>query len=559
MSPSEPSRSPAVRRVVRLAAIAVALVAGLLVAGIWLGRATRPWLEQSLSEALGRPVQIVGAVRPLASLYPGLVLGDVRIENPPGSTEPVLLEVAALEARLDLPALLRRELRVRGVRLRDGRLVVGGALPTSRGATAVAPRTQLALLRSLAGEQRLRNLRVEVVLEDGSRSVLQLEQARLRACGEPAEARATLGETTVELEGTLVCETDGAALHDAVARIGESDLRGRLALRFGRRGLRIEGDADAEALLVDDLLAALGEPPGVDSDSHLDAPLPFDLFEDLDLDLSLRAEALYADAGVVRELEARLTSEAGGLRATVARARVGGGTSSGELQIDPALEPPAAALRLSLDDIRLATLAPDTFAEGTAILDLEVRGRGDTLRSLLASASGRSQLTVSEVLLARANLGVIGRDLFSLLPSKEGGERNRRVHCAVLRASLEAGAGALLTIVDTPGVSLAGGGAFDLEALSAELVLKPRPRRASLGALKTPIRIAGPLDALRVSVDKGELAKATGKALGFALLNPLGALVDLGVRGNPCQEAIDQALGEFPLDDAPAPQTPGPT
>ena len=54
----------------------VALMAGVLVGSLWLAHALRPWLEQSLSEALGRTVRIVGVVRPLVSLYPGLMLGD---------------------------------------------------------------------------------------------------------------------------------------------------------------------------------------------------------------------------------------------------------------------------------------------------------------------------------------------------------------------------------------------------------------------------------------------------------------------------------------------------
>jgi hypothetical protein len=168
----------------------------------------------------------------------------------------------------------------------------------------------------------------------------------------------------------------------------------------------------------------------------------------------------------------------------------------------------------------------------------------------VAGASGRAQFSVSQALLTRADLGVIGRDLFSLLPSKDKAERSRQVHCAVLRVSLAGGTGTVLTIVDTPGASLAGGGSLDLEALSADVLLKPRPRRASLGAVKTPIRISGPFDALRVAVDKSELAKTTAKALGFALLNPLGALVDLGVSIAPWvsswQRTIRQRRGRLP-------------
>ncbi|MDJ0849424.1 MAG: AsmA family protein [Myxococcota bacterium] len=539
------------RRVAALAGVAVALAAALLVGGFWLAASLRPWLEEALGAALSRPVEI-GSVRPLVSLYPGLALADVRVENPPGSAEPLLLEVAGFEARLDLPALLRRELRVRGLQMRDGRLIVGGAVSTGGEGEAVDPRSQLELLRSLAGEQRLRAIHVELVADDGTRSVIQLERADLRGCGEPAEARATLGASAVELAGTLDCTPQGPALGAARLRIGESALRGRVALHFERTGLRVEVDADTEELLVDDLMAVGGDDSEPSSTPALDQPLAPDLFGDPELDLTLRAQAVYADAGVVRDLDLRLISEPGRLRASIARARIAEGLVTAELEVDTARDPVSASLKLAVDAARLDTLAPDVFAEGNGILDVDVSSEGATPRDLLAGASGRAQLSLSEARLGRASLGVLGRDLRSLLPSRDGAERSRRLHCAVARVTLEAGTGAVLAVVDTPDTTLAGGGSLDLPAFSANLLLKPRPRRASVGAVKTPIRIAGALDALRVSVDKGELAKATGKALGFALLNPLVALVDLGVKGNPCQEAIDQALGELPQTEAAA-------
>ncbi len=565
-------RNPKRRRVALIVAGAVSLAAGLLVGGVWLAASLRPWLEEALGEALARPVQIA-TVRPLVSLYPGLVLGDVRVENPPGSPEPVLLEVAALAARLDLPALLQRELRIRGLEMRDGTIVVGGASSAGGKAETVDPRSQLALLHSLSGEQRLRALHVEIVADDGTRSTLRLDRALFRGCGEPAEATARLRATAIQLAGTLECEASGPALHGARARIGESTLRGEMALRVERTGLRVEVAAEAEELILDDLLAVVGrgdtaspdrgdessQDPGDGSSADRDDPssphpvldqvLDADLLGDPGLALTLRAEVVYAEAGVVRELDFRLRSEPGNLQASIGRARIAEGLITGELQVDAAREPVQASLKLAVDAARLDTLAPDVFAEGTGILDVDVSASGPTPRALLADARGRVQLSLSEALLEKASLGALGRDLFSLLPSARGAERSRRVHCAVVRTSLEAGTGAVLAVVDTPNTTLAGGGTLDLATLSADLLLKPRPRRASVGAVKTPIRISGPLDSPSIAVDKGELARAAGKALGFALLNPLVALVDLGVKGNPCQEAIDRALGELTPPD----------
>lgn len=528
------------RRVLLLLAVAALFVMGLAL--WWTGRTYRPWLEERASEALGRRVHIDGVVRPLFSLYPGLHLGRVRVENPPGSAEPVLLEVAVVEARLDLPALLHRELRVRGVRLRRGRLVVGGAAPGGEG--RVTPGTQLALLRSLAGEQRVRDLVLEIVLEDGSRHRIELERASLGACGGPLEARVRLPRATLELAGTLVCRAEGPAFDPVVLRVGDSELRGRLGLRLKASGLGVEGEIGAQEIVVGDLLATLPQDGDDEGNAGLDAPLPFDSLEHLDLDLGVRADAVYADAGVLRDLDGRLRGAPGSLQLSLARAQLAGGSLAGELRLDAGPEGPAAALDASLAGADLAALAPEAFTEGSGGITLDLVGSGATPRALLASSSGHSQLTLEEAVLTGQAFGALGRDLFSLLSFGGDDPSGERLKCGVLRAELERGSGALLAVVDTPRVTLAGAGTVDLGFLSADILLRPRPRRASLGALKTPIRISGPLASLDVRVDKSELAKATGKALGLALLNPLVALVDLGVRGHPCQEAIAQALDE---------------
>jgi hypothetical protein len=532
------------RRVLLLFAVAVLL--GIVLAVWWAGRSTRPWLEEYASEALGRTVHIDGAVRPLFSLYPGLHLGRVRVDNPPGSAEPVLLEVAAVEARLDLPALLHRELRVRGVRLRRGRLVVGGAVPA--GTQAITPGAQLALLRSLAGEQRVRDLALEIVLEDGSRHHIALERASLGACGEPLEARVRLPRTTLELAGTLVCRPEGPAFDPVSLRVGDSELRGRLALRLKASGLRVEGEIGAQEIVVGELLAVLPQEGDDEGPEGLDAPLPFDALEHLDLDLGVNAEALYADAGVLRGLDGRLRAAPGSLDLDLERAQLAGGSLAGELHLDAGPEGPAAALDASLAGADLAALVPEAFAEGSGGITVDLTGRGATPRALLASSSGRSQITLEEAVLTGQAFGALGRDLFSLLSFGADEQPGERLSCGVLRAELERGSGALLAVVDTPRVTLAGAGSLDLGFLSVDLLLRPRPRRASLGAVKTPIRISGPLASLHVGVDKSELAMATGRALGLALLNPLVALVDLGVRGHPCQEAIDQALDQLPSE-----------
>jgi hypothetical protein len=78
-------------------------------------------------------------------------------------------------------------------------------------------------------------------------------------------------------------------------------------------------------------------------------------------------------------------------------------------------------------------------------------------------------------------------------------------------------------------------------------VLHPRPHRKSIGALKVPILISGPIGDPHASLDKEVLAEDVGTALALGVLNPFllaVPLVDLGTKGNPCEKALEAATVE---------------
>ncbi len=84
--------------------------------------AQRAPVARLLSAQTGRTVQIDGALQLRVGLRPQLVVGDVRIAQPPGFGAGDFLRVGAVEVKLDLLPLLRRQFRADRLSARDVRL-----------------------------------------------------------------------------------------------------------------------------------------------------------------------------------------------------------------------------------------------------------------------------------------------------------------------------------------------------------------------------------------------------------------------------------------------------
>ncbi|MCK8784248.1 AsmA family protein [Roseomonas sp. NAR14] len=72
----------------------------------------KPQLAAAVEEATGRAFELRGPVRIGRSLWPTVELVDVRLANLPGGSRPDMVRAERVEARLSLPALLRRRLQV---------------------------------------------------------------------------------------------------------------------------------------------------------------------------------------------------------------------------------------------------------------------------------------------------------------------------------------------------------------------------------------------------------------------------------------------------------------
>jgi hypothetical protein len=108
-------------------------------------------------------------------------------------------------------------------------------------------------------------------------------------------------------------------------------------------------------------------------------------------------------------------------------------------------------------------------------------------------------------------------------------------------------------LLDTRRITIAASGLLNLENEELDIIMAPRPKRASLVSLANPVRIQGTLAEPEVSVariPRGRRLAGTGLLAG--LVNPaflIFALSDSGTRdANPCDVAVESAREAAGID-----------
>ena len=225
---------------------------------------------------------------------------------------------------------------------------------------------------------------------------------------------------------------------------------------------------------------------------------------------------------------------------------------SSRFELNAAEDPPLGRIHLTAEDLDYGLLfkhfGVTDIAEGRINLYVNLTGPGATRRKFLANADGRISAVGGTGRLATRMLELWAADLVTtMLSPRWQREAVTDVNCIVTHIELKDGLAEIEDILlDTRRITVAGSGTLDLETEAIDVLVAPRPKRASLVSLANPVRIQGTLSAPEVSVTRlPRGSRVAGAGLLAGLINPaflIFAFSDTGTgETNPCDAAVERA------------------
>ncbi|MDZ4251615.1 MAG: AsmA family protein, partial [Sulfuritalea sp.] len=229
---------------------------------------------------------------------------------------------------------------------------------------------------------------------------------------------------------------------------------------------------------------------------------------------------------------------------------VADGQLNAVISLDGRSDPIQAQARIKARKIQLAKLFP-TSELGKASIgqlngDFDLRGKGSSVRQMLASSAGKVDLVIAGGKVSKLMMEKAGLHLWEILELSLTGDRLVTLRCAVAGFDVKQGnmrANAL--VFDTEVTTIVGTGSIDLGEEKLDLTLNQKTKYTSPVALRSPIYLRGSFARPTVAVDKGRVAARALGAIGLGLVNPLLTLIPLIDAGpgkdSDCGELVREA------------------
>ncbi|NIR32409.1 MAG: AsmA family protein [Gammaproteobacteria bacterium] len=351
--------------------------------------------------------------------------------------------------------------------------------------------------------------------------------------------------------------------HNVDIAAGESRVAGNLKLDLGAERPSATGALSAAVLDVDAFLPeARKKVAEKEANERLFPadPLPFDVLPAWDIDVRLTADRARFQKVTLEDVTLPIDLRAGRLtispETTLARGRF-----TGKLSVATETEPPAITLQVRGRDFEVGELSHqirgiELSQGGKATLDIDVEGRGSSVREIMAGLNGRLEFHQRESQIRTAMLDRAGGDILTQVLSViiPGGEKKEmtRLECVVVRFGLREGVAVAdkTLAAQTTKVNLVGGGTINLkdETLDVGAHLSARKGiQISAGSLASLVRLRGPLTNPQVGTDLTGVTVAGAKAAGAFATGGLSLIAQkvygqLIKQPDPCEQALAAEL-----------------
>ena len=336
-------------------------------------------------------------------------------------------------------------------------------------------------------------------------------------------------------------------------RIGDSDIAGSVQVDTGGKRPALKADLVSKLLDFADLGPLIGARPGSVQAAKQAAPLPAqtaaptpaqarvlpdmpfktDRWDSVDAEVTLKAKTIRrAKELPLEDLLAHLSLRDSVLTLDPLNFGVAGGDLNAVISLDGRQDPIQARARVRAKKILIAKLFPTVDLSKSSIGqvngEFDLAGKGNSVRRMLASSSGKVGLVVANGEISKMMMEKIGLHLWEILVLNVTGDKLVKLRCGVADFDVKDGimhAGAL--IFDTEVTTIIGSGSIDLRQEKLDLTLNQKTKNTSLVALRSPIYIRGSFARPEAGVDKGRMAMRALGAIALGIASPILALLPL--------------------------------
>ena len=359
---------------------------------------------------------------------------------------------------------------------------------------------------------------------------------------------------------------------NAEGRVGDSDIGGEIRMDLGQERPKVTGNLSSHNLDYKDLAGFVGAPPAVDKEGETrsprqekqarkleaegrvipDTPINVEMLKKVDVEMRYHADKLLVPHVPAGAMDARIIVNDGRAKVEPVRMNVAGGKAGGIIQVDAQEQPPAIEMDLEMRALDLAKFFKGTrFAEdmgGTFGGKLQLKGNGDTVRSMLASSNGQLSVVMEGGKVSNLIVEVLGLDVAQALGFAL--TKDEPVRCAVRRR--RSGHQGRDHEVQCAGVRQHGQqrhGRSDgqpEERAHSKSKCWPIPKDFSPLSVRTPVGAQGTFANPHIAIDPSQaIARGAASVALGVLLTPLAAIIPLLDPGegkdSPCAELVNQA------------------
>ncbi len=346
-----------------------------------------------------------------------------------------------------------------------------------------------------------------------------------------------LHDSPARVAGTLDMDSGGFRIEGA-GRLGGKKFSLKVAVAGGDIRPLVTGEINFDAVTLD-LIQADGVSPDAAQDASGEAvnatasasgslfpdqPIALSLLRAVDIDLRYGAGKITAAEHEVRNLDVGILLKNGSLKLDPYSFEYVGGRSELAVEFDATRHPPAFSARMKSNDLAtdllLNRFGTDKILEGDLSIDLELAGKGRSVREIAHSLVGHVGLALENGRLTGHDLSLMAPNIGNWLLTLPQNKGETELRCVLARFDVEAGVATNNSLLlMTPETNIGGTAKIDLPAETMDIVLRPE-RGGNIPSFSNPVRIHGPIRNPDVVVNYTGIAGNAAVATGGIVLLP---------------------------------------